>query len=379
MTGSQALTGFSANTFTYLLNEGTKAGNYDIETVFGQLTVTSRDAKFGITLRPVSFSDMYDGTDKTAEGFVSLNFMVEGNIYTVEGVSAGRTERHAGTYSVTVTGEPVVLDSKGNDVSDQFIVTAETGTLKITKRSVTLTSGNGRKLYDGDALTNDEVKVSGDGFARGEGASYAVAGRQILPGSSENRFTYTLNEGTSADDYYINQVYGMLDIRGRSGEEKYEVTITANSGTAKYNGERHSVNGLVGAAEDGSVAVKAGGHTYKVSGLTASAAGTDAGTYPVNIVGTASVTDEDGNDVTDQFAVSLVPGRLSISKRAVRLVSASATKEYDGEALTADTVYVEGDGFAEGEGASYNVTGRQKVVGSSANTFTYTPSGARIG
>ena len=380
VTGSQALTGFCANIFTYLLNEGTEAGNYDIKTVFGQLTITSRDAKYGITLRPASFSDMYDGTDKTAEGFVSLNFMVEGNVYTVEGVSASRTERHAGTYSVTVTGEPVVLDAKGNDVTDQFIVTAETGTLKITKRSVTLTSGNGKKLYDGDALTNDEITVTGDGFAEGEGASYTVAGRQILPGSSENRFTYDLNEGTSADDYYITPVYGMLDVTSRSGEEKYEVTITANSGNAKYDGERHSVSGLVGAAEDGSVAVKADGHTYKVSGLTASAAGTDAGTYPVNIVGTASVTDESGNDVTDQFAVSLVPGSLSISKRAVRLVSASATKEYDGEALTAKEVSVEGDGFAEGEGASYSVTGRQKLVGSSANTFTYTlRSGTKTG
>ena len=378
VTGSQALTGFSANIFTYLLNEGTEAGNYDIKTVFGQLTVTSRDAKYGITLRPVSFSDMYDGTDKTAEGFVSLNFMVEGNIYTVEGVSASRTERHAGTYSVTVTGEPVVLDSKGNDVTDQFIVTTETGTLKIAKRSVTLTSGNGEKLYDGDALTNDEVKVTGDGFADGEGASYAVAGRQILPGSSENRFTYELNEGTSADDYYITPVYGMLNVTSRSGDEKYEVTITANSGTAKYDGERHSVSGLIGADEDGNVKVTAGGHVYTVSGIAASAAGTHAGTYPVNITGTPSVTDESGNDVTDQFSVHLVNGSLDITKRTVRLVSASATKEYDGEALTADTVYVEGDGFAENEGASYSVTGKQKLTGSSANTFTYTlKSGTR--
>lgn len=371
VTGSQSLTGFSANTFTYSLNEGTEAGNYDIKTVFGQLTVTSRDAKYGITLRPASFSDMYDGTDKKVEGFVSLNFMVEGNVYTVEGVSAGRTERHAGTYNVTVKGEPVVLDSNGNDVSDQFIVTAETGTLKITKRSVTLTSGSGEKLYDGDALTNDEVKVSGDGFADGEGAAYAVAGRQILPGSSENRFTYTFNEGTSADDYYITPVYGMLNVKGRSGEEKYEVTITANSGNAKYDGEKHNVSGLAGAGEDGNVTVKAGGHTYKVSGLMASAFGTHAGTYPVNITGTPSVTDESGNDVTEQFAVHLEKGSLDITKRTVRMVSASASREYDGTALTANEVTVEGDGFAKGEGASYNVTGKQKLTGSSANTFTY--------
>ena len=33
---------------------------------------------------------------------------------------------------------------------------------------------------------------------------------------------------------------------------------------------------------------------------------------------------------------------------------------------------VDGDGFAEGEGATYTVTGTQTEVGSSANTFSYT-------
>ncbi|MFS6554537.1 hypothetical protein VPJ68_03375, partial [Parabacteroides distasonis] len=43
-------------------------------------------------------------------------------------------------------------------------------------------------------------------------------------------------------------------------------------------------------------------------------------------------------------------------------------------ALTNTTVTAGGDGFAEGEGAVYNVTGSQLDVGSSANSFTYTLS-----
>ena len=38
--GSQTTVGVSENTFTYTLNDGTKAGNYDITTVNGTLTVT---------------------------------------------------------------------------------------------------------------------------------------------------------------------------------------------------------------------------------------------------------------------------------------------------------------------------------------------------
>lgn len=60
----------------------------------------------------------------------------------------------------------------------------------------------------------------------------------------------------------------------------------------------------------------------------------------------------------------------TITKRDVTLTSASAEKEYNGEPLTNDTVTAEG--FVNGEGATYNVTGTQTEVGSSENNFTYT-------
>ena len=65
---------------------------------------------------------------------------------------------------------------------------------------------------------------------------------------------------------------------------------------------------------------------------------------------------------------------VSVGKRSVTLTSATAEKEYDGTPLTDSTVTVSGDGFAEGEGATYNVTGSQTKVGgeSGNNTFTYT-------
>lgn len=59
----------------------------------------------------------------------------------------------------------------------------------------------------------------------------------------------------------------------------------------------------------------------------------------------------------------------TITPRPVTLTSASATKEYDGAPLTNDTVTAEG--FVDGEGAAYTVTGTQTEVGSSKNTFTY--------
>ena len=60
-----------------------------------------------------------------------------------------------------------------------------------------------------------------------------------------------------------------------------------------------------------------------------------------------------------------------ILKRQVTLTSADGEKTYDGTPLTNSNVTVSGDGFVDGEGAAYTVTGKQTDAGSSKNTFTY--------
>ena len=56
MTGTQTLPGYSANTFTYGLNAGTIATNYEITTVQGTLTVKDREELYEITVEANSGS-----------------------------------------------------------------------------------------------------------------------------------------------------------------------------------------------------------------------------------------------------------------------------------------------------------------------------------
>ena len=384
VTGSQKVVGSSANAFTYTLNSGTKEANYNITKTEGTLTVTSRDAKYQISPQANSDEVKYDGQSHEVTGFETDTFTVEGNTYTVSGLTAAGSGTDAGSYTVSVSGTAVVKDSDGNDVSDEFAVTSQTGTLTINKRSVTLTSASDEKEYDGDALTNDEVTVTGDGFVTGEGATYDVTGTRTLVGSSENAFTYTLNEGTKADNYDITPSYGTLTVTNRN--TKYEVTLKANSGTEKYDGNEKTVSGYTidGNAGEGtgeSVVTSftaSNGKTYTVTGMSAEVTGTNAGEYAVNVIGTPIVKDADGNDVTAQFAVSSESGKLTIDKRSVTLTSATDTKVYDGKALSNDEITVSEDGFADGEGAIYDVTGSQTLAGESANAFTYALSDGTI-
>ena len=73
----------------------------------------------------------YDGTEKSVSGFETLEFEVNGSTYTVEGLTAEARGTDAGEYPVKVSGQAVVIDSDGNDVTDQFTLNIDDAKLTI--------------------------------------------------------------------------------------------------------------------------------------------------------------------------------------------------------------------------------------------------------
>ena len=130
-TGSQKIVGSSENAFECIPNEGTNLDNYEITKQYGTLSVTNRSEKYQITLTPNSKSVTYDGTEKSVSGFEALEFEVDGSTYTVEGLTAEARGTDAGEYPVKVSGQAVVIDSDGNDVTGQFTVGIDDAELTI--------------------------------------------------------------------------------------------------------------------------------------------------------------------------------------------------------------------------------------------------------
>jgi len=392
-TGSQTLPGTSANSFTYTFKSGTKAINYHIHVEEGQLTVTNRNVAYKIYLTANSGSFKYDGTEKTVSGFKTLvvgvdsnnNNILEANepkaefdlsasnevkftwngiSYTLTGLTASGKGTGADEYAVSASGTAVIKNAAGEDVSAQFAVIVKEGMLVINKRTLTMTSPTATKQYDGYPLTAHGITVTGDGFAAGEGATYNEIGSQTHVGESPNTFFYTLNQGTRAENYEITKEYGKLTVTDRL--DKYEITLEAKSGSFKYDGTAKEVKGFK------NLTFTFNGITYQVSGVSASASATDAGEYTVAVSGTPVVRDENGKDLTSLFKITTVEGKMAITKRSVFLTSASDMKDYDGTPLVNHQIEVTGDGFAQGEGADFNVTGSQTEIGVSDNTFSYT-------
>ena len=256
---------------------------------------TPDEKKTGITVTAPEGSK-YDGEEHknkpTVTDTKTDKVLVEGTDYTL---AYSKDVINAGTVTVTVKG---IGNYEGS-----FEVTYE-----ITKRNVTLTSGSASKVYDKTALTKDEVTVSGDGFAKDEGATYKVTGSRTKVGTSKNTFTYELKSNTTASNYNIEVKFGELKVTAQDGE--VVVTITGRSDTVEYDGNEKSVSGYDVSITEGS---KYTTDDFTFNG-TAEAKGTEAGTYSMGL-NADQFTNTNDNYTQVTFIVN--DGTLTITPKSI--------------------------------------------------------------
>jgi len=220
VTGTQTAVGRSDNTYSLAWDGTAKENNYKLLKNVGVLTVTTQSidpkdpktpkdptdpnspAYLGVqvgTLKDV----MYNGADQAQKPTVvdkDGKALTEGTDYTV---SFSSDVKNVGTVTATVKG----IGNYSGTVDRTY---------NITPRAVTLTSGSAEAMYDADnALTDNIITIGGDGFVKGEGATYVTSGSQLLAGSSENTFTYKLNENTLPNNYTITTTNGTLTVKAK--------------------------------------------------------------------------------------------------------------------------------------------------------------------
>lgn len=154
-TGSQTTVGTSENKFDVVFREGTDSNNYDITKDYGTLEITKRR----ITVKAKSATVTGDGTRKSVSGFESLEFNINGNKFIVSGLTAEASGTASGTYPVVVSGQPVVRDAHGDDVTSQFEVSTVNGTLNIVNSQNNSDSGSSKKSGKGKSNPTPESSV----------------------------------------------------------------------------------------------------------------------------------------------------------------------------------------------------------------------------
>ena len=357
VTGKQTDVGSSKNTYNIVWTETTKADNYQVSDTVGTLTVTAQSIDPGTDpekpnpdytgAKVNSPSDeVYDGnehkwiptvTDKADKKLEA------GKDYTVE--YSTKNFKDVGTIDVTITG-------KGN----------YTGTVKrsykVTPKEYTVTTESATKTYSGTALTAGG-KV--EGIVSGETVEFTTTGSQTEVGTSKNTYELVWKSAKATNYTLAKESIGKLTVKAKSivpddkdtpESDKTGITVSEPS-DSKYDGKVHREVLTVTDTKTGKELVA--GTDYSV---TYSLDLVNAGTVTIKVAGLGNYS----GSFTKTY---------KITKRSVTLTSATVSKVYDGSALTNTSITVSGDGFVEGEGASYEVTGTQTSVGNSANAFEY--------
>ena len=348
--------GEQPNTIVYTTSAGFKPGNYSIEKDEGTLKITPVTDKVTVTITGNDGSMGYDGNEHSVTGYKVES--ISNPLYTAADFAFSGTDSvtgtDAGTYMMGLT--PAQFENT-NPNFENVTFSVTDGSLQINPRSVKLTSATDEKVYDGQPLTNGVVTVSGDGFVKGEGAAYNVTGSQTNAGSSDNTFTYTLNQGTKAKNYTVETKPGKLTVTPVTAE--VTVTITGNNGSMGYDGNEHSVTGYKVESISNPLYTAA---DFAFSG-TDSVTGTDAGTY---MMGLTPAQFENTNPNFENVTFSVTDGALTITPMPLTITAGSDSKAYNGTPLTNDTFTR--TSLAAGDTlASVTVTGSQTDVGSSKN------------
>lgn len=339
------------NTITYTTGEKFNAGNYNISKSEGKLKITDRTAKYEITVKANSGEKTYDGTALNVSGFENLEFTVDGQKYTVSGLTAYKTGTNVSdSGAVVVEGTAVVKDANDNDVTSQFNVNTEDGQLTINPRKVTLSSGSASKKYDGTPLTKDEVTVTSGSFATGEGATYDVTGTITNVADNKpnnNTFTYTLNKGTTDGNYVIEIMYGTLEITPVAAEVTVE--IKGHTTDAIYDATEKTAEGYDVISISNDLYTK---DDFALTGKD-KVTGIAAGEYDMGLA---------FENISKNFSkVTFVveDGKLTIAKRDVTVTGESATKVYNGQTQEINGYTV--DNLVEGHemtGVTYSAKGK---------------------
>ncbi|MBQ3735406.1 MAG: hypothetical protein II855_00580, partial [Candidatus Methanomethylophilaceae archaeon] len=289
--GSQTNAGVSDNAFTAKVIEGETdvSSNYDIESVFGKLTV--RKAVFDSQY--IHFDDtsyQYDGTQKTLHIWTDAGHDLPSEITAVYN---GNTRIVVGTSNATVS---FVVGNNYEAISPR------TAKLTIYESQIVYTAAAYNGTYDGVAHDTVTVTVTTPGAV----VTYSLNGQ-----------TYTedcptiINAGQRAVYYRIQLIgYTTVNQMVTAVVSKLNVSITSGTATKTFDGTPLTVPSLT--VTGGSLAA---GHTQ-----IATATGTITNAGSTANVFTPIIQDGDGNNVTANYEVSKNTGTLTVNKANAQIV-----------------------------------------------------------
>ena len=311
--------------------------NYNIIVGTGTIEVQKRP----LTITTESESWMYDGENHVFREY-TVNNLAQGH-YVLDPVWSQITD--VGTIENKFTPK-IYRDGQNTEITQNYDITFECGTLEITKRPVTVESGSENLIYNGEA---QEIKwygvLSGIDFAKGDSFIIKKATALTDVGSAQNVILEYSVLGKNGEDKTSN--YELSFRNGTITIVQRPITVMPEYASKIYDDTPLKAEKITVLEEYGLPLVS--GHS-----LTADVTGSriDAG---ISASGLKNVRVWSGNnDVTHNYRVTVENNIIEIFPRPITVETLSANKYYDGTALTMHSCNVKN--LVEGHALSVTYT-----------------------
>ena len=300
-------------------------------------------SKKSVTVTAGTTSKIYDGSALTYDS-VTLSGQVSGHTLNSYSISGSITD----VGSTDNTPSKAKIYSGSTDVTSNYSITYNKGTLSITARPVTFTATSQTKVYDGTALSasNTATLTSGT-LVSGHTASFTCSATSVtnVGSSTKSISNVTIKDGSGnvvTYNYNITKKTGKLTINKATPS----LTFNASSSTLTYSGSSQNI-GTISYNGDGkfyyvvstSTTVPTSGWTEVTSGTTIKSSAATAATYYVYLKSDAG---------TNYNAVSATAngGSKEIGKATPTLTFTASSSEltYNGLTQNIGTISYNGDG-----------------------------------
>ena len=334
---------------------------YTLDAVWASLSVNNKEKVYNkseLTFDPPTVE--FDTSDDYKELLDELGITYSNVKYQLveqngEAVDNAEITNKASQTDVGVYRYKISADVTGKGVS----ATLETyATLTIKPKAVTVTADDKTKVY---GTEDPELTATVEGLVGEDKVAYTVSRED-----GENVGTYTITPSGAKDqgNYTVTYETGTLTVINNTTDLKF-----VEADTKGYNGVYD------GTAHDGVTSVKVTGvgeAEIAAEDMTVKYRLSDEDEWSSEMPKVTDVADT--TPVQIQVTVAnyepiTMTVQATVTERPVSITTESATRTYNGTALTAPGKL---EGIVEGESYGFTVTGSQTLVGESQNTYTLT-------
>jgi len=359
---SQVLTNTAATGYAFYDNSGIAATSYTVTAKLSNnyiwsngdtadVTFNCSIAKKDVTVKADNQSKEYDGTALTANTSCSATGLVA--THTPSCTTSGTITDYAASGAVKTLSAAKIMDGT-TDVSSNYNITKQNGTLTITKKAITITAKNQTVQY-GTAIskTINDVTVA------------------TLPSTDTlNSITLTQSKTAVSTDGKITATSAVIKRGTTDTTNNYTITYNQGSLTINKKNITASISSCSNKVYDGNTTASCGITLSGVqSGETATATATcnfnnkNVGTGKEITCNTFTLDGADKGNYN--ITTTSLTGSANITAKSITPTATTSNKTYDGNANATCTISLPGVVSGDTVSSTYTGTFNNKNVGTS--------------